>query len=198
MHRSTAADRFSDHDPCADQQRRALMFAAHLAAGLAIKGAEPKVPAWAVLTGAFLPDLFWIGLAAVGIEPAGDTVFFDGWSHSVASILVQAILYAMCFYRRGRGVMLALGAAVLSHLLLDMPIHPRPLELYPHAMLVAGPPTWEWAAVPRALGKTRYWWLQLGLIAPLLILYWIKVRQKIASSLRMASCLMVAGLHLIS
>jgi len=100
------------------------MFAAHLAAGLAIKAAQPRVSAWVVLTGAFLPDLFWIGFAAIGVEPATDTTFFDGWSHSAVSILVRSLIFALCMYRFGRAGMFAAGVAVLTHLLLDMPIHP--------------------------------------------------------------------------
>jgi len=145
MHRTTSANRVSDCDSRFDQREISIMFAAHLAAGLAIKAAQPKVPAWAVLTGAFLPDLFWIGLAGGGIEPSSDTMFFDGWSHSVASIVVQAVLFALCFYRYGRAVVIAVGLAVLSHLPLDALIHPRPLELWPHARLLLGYPSWSWA-----------------------------------------------------
>ena len=92
--RPVALDRLSRRDPRLINSRQHLMYAAHLAAGLAIKAAEPKAPAWAVLTAAFLPDLFWIGFAAVGAEPANGTMFFDGWSHSVVSILIQAAVFA--------------------------------------------------------------------------------------------------------
>jgi hypothetical protein len=173
------------------------MYAAHLAAGLAIKAAEPKAPAWAVLTAAFLPDLFWIGCAAVGAEPANSTMFFDGWSHSVMSILIQAAAFALCFHKLGRAVMLAVGFAVLSHLLLDMPIHPVPLELWPHSGLALGHPSWSWGEAQFALHKTRYWWVQLTVIIPLLGFYCLRARRQLNANLIAASCLTVVGLHLV-
>jgi hypothetical protein len=142
--------------------------------------------------------LFWIGLAAIGLEPAGDGVFFDGWSHSFVSILAQAVIFSLCFHRLGRPVMLAICAAVLSHFLLDMPVHPRPLELYPHADLGIGPPNWQWGEAIFAWGKTRYWWLQLTTIIPLLGFYAFKgLHRKFAGNLIAASCLIVLGLHVV-
>lgn len=174
------------------------MFAAHLAVGLAIKAAQPKAPAWAVLTGAFLPDLFWIGFAGIGIEPSSDAVFFDGWSHSVASIIVQAILFAICFYRYGGAVVAAVGLAVLSHLPLDALIHPKPIELWPHAPLLLGYPNWSWAQTSLALNKSRYWWAQLTIIVPLLAFYCQKaVKNQVPINLIGASCILVLGVHLI-
>ena len=174
------------------------MFAAHLAAGLAIKAAQPKAPAWAVLTGAFLPDLFWIGFAGGGIEPPGGASFFDGWSHSVASIVVEAVLFALCFYRGGRAVMTAVGLAVFSHLPLDALIHPKPLELWPHAPLVLGPPTWSWAQTGLALSKSYYWWVQLTIIIPLLAFYSVRAaRSRVPINLIGASCILVLGVHLL-
>ena len=172
------------------------MFAAHFAAGLAIKAARPKAPAWAVLTGALLPDLFWIGFAGAGAEPTSDAAYFDGWSHSVASIAIQALLFALCFRRLGRGVMIAAAIAVLSHLPLDALIHPRPLELWPHSPIGLGRPTWAWGQVGSALGKSRYWWIQLAIVAPLLGFYWRRVSGRLPSNLAAASCLLVIGLHL--
>jgi len=174
------------------------MFAAHLAAGLAIKAIQPTAPAWSVLTAAFLPDLFWIGFAGAGLEPASDAAFFDGLSHSAASILIEAILFSACFARLGRPVMLAVGAAALSHLPLDMLIHPRPLELWPHSSLVLGDPDWQWGQVALLFGKTRYWWIQLAVTLPLLTLYCVRSvrRAQAPANLVAASIAVVLGLHL--
>ena len=199
MHRTTSADRHSDCNPCFDPRKISLMFAAHLAVGLAIKAAQPRAPTWAVLTGAFLPDLFWIGFAGAGIEPSSDAVYFDGWSHSAASIVVQAALFALCFYRCGRAVVTAVGLAVLSHLPLDALIHPRPLELWPHAPLVLGHPSWSWAQTSFALNKSRYWWVQLVVVAPLLAFYSRRaVKNNVPINLIGASCILVLGVHLIT
>jgi hypothetical protein len=197
VHRANSVNRDSDCDPLSDQRKVSLMFAAHLAAGLAIKAAQPKAPTAAVLTGAFLPDLFWIGFAGAGIEPAGDAVFFDGWSHSAASIVVQAALFAFCFYRCGRGVAIAVGLAVLSHLPLDALIHPKPIELWPHASLLLSHPNWSWAQTGLALNKSRYWWVQLAIVIPLLAFYSARaVRNNVPVNLIGASCILVLGIHL--
>jgi hypothetical protein len=173
------------------------MFAAHLAAGLAIKAAQRRVPAWAVLTGAFLPDLLWIALAGAGVEPTSDAAYFDGWSHSVTSITIQAVLFALCFRRLGGAVMLAMGLAVFSHLPLDALIHPKPLEFWPHSVIVVGQPTWTWGQIQLALGKSRYWWTQLAIVIPLLGFYWRRAAGgKLPSNFVAASCLLVLGIHL--
>jgi len=174
------------------------MFAAHLAAGLAIRAIQPKAPAWSVLTAAFLPDLFWIGFAGAGLEPASDAAFFDGWSHSAASILIEAILFSACFARLGRPGMLAVGAAVLSHLPLDMLIHPQPLQIWPHSSIVLGVSDWRWGQVALLFGKSRYWWIQLAVTLPLLTLYCVKSVRKtdVPANLVAASTVIVLGLHL--
>jgi hypothetical protein len=173
------------------------MFAAHLAAGLAIKAAQPKAPTWAILVGAFLPDLLWIGFASAGVEPTQSTTFFDGWSHSVASIIVQAVVFGSCFHRYGRPVMIAVGLAVLSHLPLDALVHPKPLELWPHASPVIGLADWSWGQTALALRKSRYWWLQLAITLPLLAIYWRASRRQLPMNIIGASSLVVLGLHLV-
>lgn len=173
------------------------MFAAHLAVGLAIKAAQPKAPTWAVLTGAFLPDVLWIGFAGLGIEPSSDAAFFDGWSHSAASIIVEAVLFALCFYRSGRAVATAVGLAVLSHLPLDALIHPAPIELWPHASLTLGQSSWSWGQTSFALNKSRYWWVQLAVVVPLLAFYSRRAAREISINLTGASCIVVLGLHLL-
>jgi len=175
------------------------MFAAHLAAGLTIKAIQPKAPAWAVLSAAFLPDLVWITCAGAGLEPASDAAFFDGWSHSAVSILIEAILFSACFASLGRAVTLAVGAAILSHLPLDMLIHPQPLELWPHSSVVLGVSDWQWGQVALLFGKSRYWWIQLAVTLPLLAIYCIRSvgRADVPLNLVAASIIVVLGLHLL-
>ena len=109
------------------------MYAGHFAAGLAIKVAEPRAPMSALLGLVFLPDLLWLGFSVSGIELVEPGLWFDGWSHSIASIILQAAIVAMLWWRQGVAVSAAVAGAVLSHLILDLPIHPAPLEWYPHA-----------------------------------------------------------------
>jgi len=174
------------------------MYAAHLAAGLAIKAAQPKAPSWAVLGAVFLPDLFWLGFSLVGIEPVGAGVFFDGWSHSVLSIVVQALAVVLLSLRLGRAVALSLGAAVLSHLPLDMPIHPRPLELYPHASHAVGVFFKSWGVQLSWLSKSHYWWVEADVTLLLLSLYaFLAVRAVFKTNVVIASCILVAWLQVM-
>ena len=136
------------------------MYAGHFAAGLAIKVAEPRAPMAAVMGLVFLPDLLWLGLSIAGVEIVEPGMWFDGWSHSIASIVVQAALVAALSWRRGIGVSTALGCAVLTHLVLDLPMHPEPLEWYPHASAGFGNFLHGWAENVGPLGKTEGWWVE--------------------------------------
>ncbi|HEY3779056.1 MAG TPA: hypothetical protein VGL35_13470 [Rhizomicrobium sp.] len=174
------------------------MYAAHFAAGLAIKSRAPKTPAWALLVGAFVPDLLWIGFSFAGIEPASQRIYFDDWSHSLASIAVEATLFSLVFFRAGAAVCFPVWLAVFSHFLLDLPIHPRPLALFPHSSIHVGPDLWAWGLSKSLLGATNYWWIQLGSLIVLLAIYIAGARKAgIALNLAAASCLAVFGLHLL-
>lgn len=168
------------------------MYAAHFAAGLAIKARAPRAPTWALLTGAFLPDILWIGFARVGIEPTAIANFFDDWSHSLAMVISWGALFALAFWRQGRGVVLAVWVAACSHFLLDLPIHPKFLALYPHSAIHLG------VVTSGAIGARRYWFAQLAVVAVSTPVY---VRGLAASGLRRnlvaASCLIVLTLHLL-
>lgn len=107
------------------------MYAGHFAVGLAIKAAEPRAPMASLMGLVFLPDLLWLGLSIAGVETVEPGMWFDGWSHSIASIILQAVIVAALSSRRGVAISAALAGAVLSHLLLDLPMHPAPLQWYP-------------------------------------------------------------------
>jgi hypothetical protein len=167
------------------------MFAAHFAAALTIKSRAPQAPAWALLTGAFVPDLLWITLAALGVEPTARAVFFDDWSHSLLATIAWATLFAAIFWRRGAAVAVAVWLAVFSHFLLDLPIHPKPLALYPHSAVHLG---LGLSQVDRA----TYWWVQLAVLAALTLLYVHGARrQQVPARLVAASALVVLSLHLL-
>jgi len=55
------------------------MYAPHFAAALAIKSTAPRAPLWALLAGAFLPDVLWIALARIGVDPPQSSRLFDDW-----------------------------------------------------------------------------------------------------------------------
>jgi hypothetical protein len=172
------------------------MFAAHFAAGLAIGARARRAPMAALLAGAFLPDVVWIGFAAVGVEPSAPSVFFDGWSHSFVSVLVEATVFVLFFAYKGVRVWLPVWLAVLSHVVLDAIIHPSPIALYPHASLRVSWDLWRWGSLPTALGFSYYWWIQLAIVAALLGAYAIAMlRSSFPPNLVGATVLLVLGLH---
>src|SRR6266852_2871332 len=115
------------------------MYAGHFAAALALKARQPRAPTWALLVGVALLDLLFGLFVPLGIErvtptpgvPPGFRLDFIDWSHSLAAALFWSLLYALCFARRGWAVAYILGVSVFSHFLLDWPMHPGDLALWP-------------------------------------------------------------------
>jgi hypothetical protein len=174
------------------------MFAAHFAAGLAIGAPARRVPKSALLAAAFLPDVVWIGLAAAGVEPSAPSVFFDGWSHSFVSVLVEATVFALFFAYKGVRVWLPVWLTVMSHVVLDAIIHPSPIALYPHASLRLPWDLWAWGSLPAALGFSHYWWVQLAIVAAFLGTYAVAaLRSSFPLNLVGATVLLVLGLQWI-
>jgi len=139
------------------------MYAGHFGAGLAIKSRFWGAPTWALLLAAFLPDLIWIPLATLGIESRpGD--WHDDWSHSLAMVVVWATLMALLFARGGWAVAGAMWLAVFSHFLLDLPIHPKDLALYPHSTIHLGMGLWS-------IGRLKYWIVELWVLLALMAVY---------------------------
>jgi hypothetical protein len=176
------------------------MYAAHFAAGLAIKGRIPRTPTWALMTAIFLPDFVWILLAWRGIEPTlPPRGFFDDWSHSLVMVLVWSTLFACFFWRRGWPVALSLWIAGLSHFFLDFVIHPAKLALYPHSSIHLGWNLWQFGQTKSWLGATKYWWFEATVLLILISLYiWFARKNRLQSNLVAASCTLVFGLHLLS
>src|SRR5438105_15679350 len=131
------------------------MYAPHFAAALAIKGRVREAPLWALLIGAFIPDLLWIVLARIGIEPAQTSNFYDDWSHSLVSVAILATLFASAFLRRGKSVFVAIWLAVFSHFLLDFPVHPKRLALAPLTGVYLGWDLLAWGSLPGWWGGSR-------------------------------------------
>jgi membrane-bound metal-dependent hydrolase YbcI (DUF457 family) len=114
------------------------MFPGHFAAGLMIKAVEPRAPTLGLMLGVGVLDLvFGVGVA-LGIEGGGFSHFITPWSHSLLMALAWSILYAACFYRGGRGVAMAMFAAVLSHWVLDLVSHAPDMQLWPHSTVELG------------------------------------------------------------
>ena len=168
------------------------MYAAHFAAALAIKSRIPSAPTWALITGAFLPDFFWIGFGLAGIEPSQGPAFFDDWSHSLAMVILWATLFAFVFWRQSLAIAFAIWMAVLSHFILDQPIHPKNLALYPHSSIHLGWNLWR-------IGPRNYWYVQLVVLIILSLIYVQGARKlRFANNLIAATVILVCGLHVMS
>jgi hypothetical protein len=168
------------------------MFAAHFAAGVAIKSRVPEAPIRPLLAAVFFPDFVWIALGAIGVEPAAPDRFWDGWSHSLVMVLLYALLTAFVFRSYGRAVAAAFFVAVFSHFLLDMPIHPRPLELYPHS-------AFRFDLHIATVDSMRYWLVQLAVTLVLLAVYVRGMRRLGEGRTRIVqTCVGVLALHGLS
>jgi hypothetical protein len=141
------------------------MLAGHLAVGLALKGQVPKAPMWVLMLGAALPDGILFGLAFVGLVkitpvwgvPPGFTVSDLGWSHSILTLSIWAVLYAALFVRLGDDVALAAGAAVLSHFALDNLVIPGLLAPWPGSSTHLGLGLWQTMPV-------GWWFVELAIV----------------------------------
>jgi hypothetical protein len=175
-----------------------FVYAPHFVAALAIKSTVPRASLAALLTGAFLPDVLWIVLARIGVEPAQTPVFFDDWSHSLASVLVLATVFAALFLRAGGVVFVAVWLAVGSHFVLDFPVHPKRLALYPMSNIHLGWDLWAWGTRPGWLSAANYWWLQSVVLLVLLLLYVNEMRRARAPvKTVLAACVVVTGAQLL-
>lgn len=141
------------------------MYAGHFAAGLALKAKEPQAPLWGILVGVGLLDLLFgpfvlFGIERVAVTPdisPGFSLEFIDWSHSLLMSVVWSVLFALLFLKKGKTVATVMGLAVFSHFVLDLPMHPPDLALWPGSEAHLGFGLWQ--ALPDG------WWLvELGVI----------------------------------
>jgi hypothetical protein len=174
------------------------VYAPHFAAALAIRSRVPRAPLWALLTGAFLPDLLWIVLSRIGTESADSTTFFDDWSHSLLSVLLLGVAFGALFWRKGLTVVAAAFVAVLSHFALDFPVHPKRLALYPHSGIPLGWNLLDWGSRPGVFGAGNDWWLQLIALSALMFYCMRPARETpLPLNLILASFTLLMGLQLL-
>jgi len=154
------------------------VYAGHFAAGLAIKGRSPSTPTWGLLLGVGLLDILFgpfvlLGIERVSMTPAvspGFSLDYIDWSHSLAMSLVWAGLYGALWLGRGRKTAALMAAAVFSHFLLDLPVHPADMALWPGSEVHLGFGLWR--ALPDG-----WWFVELGVIAAGVGYYWARSRK---------------------
>lgn len=143
-----------------------VVFVGHFAAGLALKGARPQAPTWGLLLGVGMLDVLFgpfvlLGIERVTLTPGatpGLALDYIDWSHSLAMSIVWSLLFGIAFLRLGRPVAVAMGVAVFSHFVLDLPMHPPDLALWPNSTTHLG--LGMWRALP-----IGWWFFELAVIA---------------------------------
>ena len=124
------------------------MFVGHYGVSFAAKAADRSIPLWLLFVAVQFVDVLWGGLVLLGIERVrivpGITasnpfdLYYMPYTHSlVASVLwAGGAVIAYRFVQGWRGSALVVGAAVLSHWILDFVVHRPDLPLYDNTMKV--------------------------------------------------------------
>lgn len=71
--------------------------------------------------------------------------------------VVWSVVFGALFWKLGRDVAAVMAVAVFSHFVLDLPMHPPDLAIWPNADTHLGFGLWR--ALP-----TGWWWVELGVI----------------------------------
>lgn len=176
------------------------MYAGHFAAAAVLRAREPKAPFWALLVGVGLLDLLFGPFVLLGIERAtvtpnvspGFSLDYIDWSHSLTMSVAWSLVYGALFLRRGRRVAAVLALAVFSHFLLDLPMHPPDLALWPGSSTHLGLGLWR--SLP-----SGWWFLELGLILAACAYYINRSRETHAFGRRpWLVAAVIVGLHVFN
>jgi len=176
------------------------MYAGHFAAGLALKAKAPAAPTWGILIGVGVLDLLFgpfvlIGLESVSLTPdvsPGFSLDYIDWSHSLATSLLWSAAFGLLFLRLGRPIAGIMAVAVFSHFLLDLPMHPRDLALWPGSDVHVGLGLWQ--ALP-----TGWWIIELAVVGALLGYYWRRAKSARSFGGRAAMAVaVVLALHMLN
>jgi hypothetical protein len=147
----------------------------HVAVGIGLKSADRRLNAGILVFAAFLADflLGWFVLAGwesyrypADYDSVHYMLFTFPWSHGLAPLTLWSGVLAFLWwlFRRDRRAAWLIGAAALSHFLLDGIVHIKGLPL-------AGPGTYEFG-----LGMWRHMPLELAIEAAMavaaMVLYW--------------------------
>lgn len=135
------------------------MFVGHYGPSLAAKAAKNSIPLWILFIAAQLLDVFWSVFVLLGIEKVhiapGITatnpldLYYMPYTHSLLGAMLWSIAAGVAYYvfRRAEGWSAGaiVGAAVLSHWVLDWLVHRPDLPLYDNSFKV-GLGLWNYPA----------------------------------------------------
>jgi hypothetical protein len=106
--------------------------------------------------------------------------------------VVWSVVYGAFFVRSGLRVASVMALAVFSHFLLDWPMHPADLALWPGSEVHLGLGLWR--SLPAG-----WWFVELGLIAGALWYYWRRARvERSFGGRAWAVALVVVLLHVMN
>jgi len=154
------------------------VYAGHFAAGLALKAKEPAAPTWGILPGVGLLDLLFGPFVLAGVERVtvtpgvspGFSLDHIDWSHSLLMAVIWSVVFGMLFVRWGRRVAVIAGVAVFSHFVLDLPMHPPDLAIWPGARAHLGFGLWR--RLP-----TGWWFVEAAFVAVAWGYYFVRARE---------------------
>src|SRR5436309_14820801 len=126
------------------------MFVGHYSVAFAARTERNKIPLWVLFVAVQLLDFLWAPFVLLGIEKVrivpGITasspldLYYMPYTHSlIAALLWSAVAfgaYRLLAPRGGSKAALIVGAAVLSHWVLDLLVHRHDLHLYDHTAKV--------------------------------------------------------------
>ena len=131
------------------------MFIGHFAVGLGLKRVAPRTSLGTLVAAAQFIDLLWpyfllLGWERVRIDPGNTAVTplaFDSYpfTHSLAMAVLWGVLFAVAYALRTRLTVAAVwvGAAVVSHWVLDWVTHRPDLPLLPGGSAKVGLGLWN-------------------------------------------------------
>lgn len=121
---------------------------------------------WGILVGVGLLDLLFgpfvlAGLERVTLTPEispGFSLDFIDWSHSLVMSIAWSAAFGMFFLRMGGRIAGIMSIAAFSHFLLDLPMHPPDLALWPGSEVHLGLGLWQ--RFPHG-----WWFVELAFVA---------------------------------
>jgi len=131
------------------------MFLGHYGVAFAAKRLIPRTSLGTLTLAAQLLDEIWPILLVFGVEqvrivpglmPANplDFVYYP-YTHSLAAAIVWSFIFGTIYFviRRDRRSAIIVGALVLSHWILDLPMHRPDLQLWPGSSVRLGFGAWR-------------------------------------------------------
>ena len=131
------------------------MLLGHYGVAFAVRRVIPRTSLGTTVFAAQLLDELWpifllLGIEQVRVVPGYmaanplDFVFYP-YSHSLAAALAWSLLLGVIYYamRRDRRSSVVVGLLVLSHWVLDLPMHVRDLQLWPGSSIRVGLGAWH-------------------------------------------------------